>query len=72
MAGIRRSHDERGNTYKSDVVAELRCAYCDNAIVQRREGRPVKYCSPGCRTGAHRKSRPSRLTRQGRSDGQVS
>ena len=63
MAGIKKTHDEDGRQYVSQVVGESKCAYCGNPIVIRSEGRPAKFCSPTCRAGAHRGSRPSRQTR---------
>lgn len=70
MAGAKRVTREDGHTYTSPAEATAACAYCGNKIVIRREGRPAKYCGPGCRSGAHRGSRPNSTTRAGMSDTQ--
>lgn len=67
MAGARRTSREDGEEYASQPADydPGHCQYCGNKLVAYTEGRPPKYCGPGCRSGAYRRSRPSRRTLNG-------
>lgn len=36
------------------------CAHCGAQITQRDRGRPRRYCTPACRTGAYRVTKAAR------------
>lgn len=71
MAGAKRTRREDGAEYASPIIGTGTCAYCGNDLVQRAEGRPALYCSPSCRSGAYRRSRPQWQTRRGEARGQT-